>query len=196
MENTEIQSTLVRLATVNKVGHFQGSVMVQQIGNELLLPPDAVELTPPTEDPFTSENFYKLSEDKKSWEVIKKPTTAAECVLFGKVSHTSEDVQDKILRNLYQKLVDQDPEHYTITRGEDLSWKVVAIPEKTEEEKAEEAKLARIAELKQNLADTDYVAAKIAEGAATKEEYADVLAQREAWRKEINELETTESSNV
>ena len=47
----------------------------------------------------------------------------------------------------------------------------------------------RIKELKKNLSKTDYITAKIAEGAATKEEYADVIAQRQAWRDEINELE-------
>lgn len=39
------------------------------------------------------------------------------------------------------------------------------------------------------LKETDYVAAKIAEGAATKEGYAAVLSQRRAWRGEINEAE-------
>ena len=39
------------------------------------------------------------------------------------------------------------------------------------------------------LKETDYVAAKIAEGAATKEEYAAVLSQRSTWRREINEAE-------
>ena len=48
---------------------------------------------------------------------------------------------------------------------------------------------ARIDELKQKLADTDYIACKIAEGAATKEDYADVIAQRQAWREEINTLQ-------
>lgn len=48
----------------------------------------------------------------------------------------------------------------------------------------------RIAELKQMLADTDYVVIKIAEGSATKEDYADVIAQRKAWRAEIRELES------
>lgn len=48
---------------------------------------------------------------------------------------------------------------------------------------------ARIDELKRNLTDTDYVACKIAEGAATREEYADMIAQRQAWRDEINRLE-------
>ena len=36
------------------------------------------------------------------------------------------------------------------------------------------------------LKETDYVAAKIAEGAATPEEYAEVLAERRKARKEIN----------
>ena len=36
------------------------------------------------------------------------------------------------------------------------------------------------------LTSTDYIAAKIAEGKATKEEYADKIAQRQAWRDDIN----------
>ena len=47
----------------------------------------------------------------------------------------------------------------------------------------------KIAELKAKLSATDYVVIKIAEGEATKEEYADVLANRKAWREEIRELE-------
>ena len=33
---------------------------------------------------------------------------------------------------------------------------------------------------------TDYIAAKIAEGKATKTEYADKIAQRQQWRDDIN----------
>lgn len=40
------------------------------------------------------------------------------------------------------------------------------------------------------LRETDYVAAKIAEGAATPEEYAEVLAERRKARKEINDAQT------
>lgn len=47
----------------------------------------------------------------------------------------------------------------------------------------------QIAQLKQQLADTDYTVIKIAEGAATREEYAEIIAQRQVWRAEINELE-------
>ena len=64
---------------------------------------------------------------------------------------------------------------------------------RTDEEKApERAKLAvelEIANLKRKLTETDYISAKIAEGAATKEEYAEKLAERAAWRGRINELE-------
>lgn len=67
---------------------------------------------------------------------------------------------------------------------------------RTAEEKAPEseciAAAQEIAELKTKLAATDYIAAKIAEGAATREEYAEELTERAAWRARINELESTE----
>ena len=46
----------------------------------------------------------------------------------------------------------------------------------------------RIKELKAMLRETDYAVIKIAEGAATVEEYAKLISDREAWRLEINEL--------
>ena len=42
---------------------------------------------------------------------------------------------------------------------------------------------------KQQLQNTDYIACKIAEDAATKDEYADELAERQRLRREIGELE-------
>ena len=64
---------------------------------------------------------------------------------------------------------------------------------RTDEDKApERARISaafEIAVLKKKLADTDYISAKIAEGAATREEYADKLAERAGWRARINELE-------
>lgn len=45
-----------------------------------------------------------------------------------------------------------------------------------------------IFDLKKMLLDTDYIACKIAEGSATREEYADMIAQRQAWRARINTL--------
>ena len=48
-----------------------------------------------------------------------------------------------------------------------------------------------ISELKKKLFDTDYKAIKYAEGLLTDEEYAEAKAQREEWRKRINELEAS-----
>lgn len=68
----------------------------------------------------------------------------------------------------------------------------VPVLRSDEEKSPERAKILavlEIAELKQKLAETDYISAKIAEGAATREEYAEKLAERAAWRARINELE-------
>lgn len=53
----------------------------------------------------------------------------------------------------------------------------------------EQIKAQRITQLKRQLSLTDYAVIKIAEGAATKEEYAELIAQRQQWRQEINSLE-------
>lgn len=53
----------------------------------------------------------------------------------------------------------------------------------------EEIRARKIETLKRKLSDSDYCAAKIAEGSATAEEYAELIARRRAWRAEINELE-------
>lgn len=58
----------------------------------------------------------------------------------------------------------------------------VAVPEA-------ERRAERISQLKRQLSDTDYAVIKIAEGAATPDEYAEVIAQRQEWRAEINQLE-------
>lgn len=52
----------------------------------------------------------------------------------------------------------------------------------------EYSKEKHIQDLKQRLADTDYVVIKIAEGVSTIEDYADIIAQRQEWRTQINEL--------
>ena len=43
-----------------------------------------------------------------------------------------------------------------------------------------------ILDRKTRLAKTDYIAAKIAEGAGTREEYAEQIAWRQQWRDDIN----------
>lgn len=69
---------------------------------------------------------------------------------------------------------------------------VLRLDEEKSHERSRLAATAEIAELKSKLAATDYIAAKIAEGAATREEYAEELGERAAWRARINELESIE----
>lgn len=52
----------------------------------------------------------------------------------------------------------------------------------------------RIAELKQMLADTDYIVIKIAEGVATWEDYPNMKEQRQAWREEINRIQAEQTT--
>ena len=61
-----------------------------------------------------------------------------------------------------------------------------------------EAELAtfEISELKKKLGATDYQAIKYAEGCLTEEEYAEMRAQRQAWRERINELEAVIGGSV
>lgn len=179
-------SEIFNLPRVDEDGYFCGycSCMNDPATGELLLPPQVVNAVAPEED---GKHFYKW--DGSAWAEEAKPTTCEECIAFGVVSHKSQTARNVELRQIYQALVEADSEHYKIARGDDLEWQVESIPEKTAEEKAAEEKAQKIASLKQKLADTDYVAAKIAEGAATKEDYADILAQRAEWREEINALE-------
>jgi hypothetical protein len=75
-------------------------------------------------------------------------------------------------------------------RGEYYEVVETIVPEPT----PEEIKANRIAELKRMLSETDYIVLKIAEGSATKKEYAEKIAQRQAWRTEINDLEAEDST--
>lgn len=61
--------------------------------------------------------------------------------------------------------------------------------EPTEEEVAEQLRLAEIDGLKALLMESDYKALKFAEGWLTAEEYAPIKAERQQWRERINELE-------
>lgn len=88
--------------------------------------------------------------------------------------------------------------------GKDVAW-VVDVPAVEAKEAWDEyedvlrfveftaAELAaqRIEELKANLAATDYKILKLVEGALTVEDISADIAQRAAWRAEINELEKT-----
>lgn len=86
----------------------------------------------------------------------------------------------------YSKVADwcNDNQEYHIESKGDY-YHVVKNAEPTKKELNE----IEVINLKQYLKDTDYIIIKIAEGVATAEEYADVIALRQQSRARINELE-------
>lgn len=130
------------------------------------------------------------------WEYEKLPTSAADFI--GKrISHKSQTEHSRLMRKLLQDFVKADSDHYRVIRGsqeEGLYWSVEKIPEKTQDELDLEEAKQQEQQLLQKLRDTDYVAAKLAEGVATKEEYEEVLSNRAEWREQINGLRATQQA--
>lgn len=154
---------------------------------KFLMPPNCTEVAPA----FEEGNHYQWDEEAQQWNAVPIPKSAAEFVGV-QVSHKSQTLRDQELRSLLQKYVSEDPDHYRVIRGTEdqgLWWGVEEIPQPTEAELEIKAAETEIAQLKSKLNETDYVVAKIAEGVATKDEYADVLENRQACRARINELE-------
>ena len=176
-------------------GYFSCIGRAQKLEDgSVLMPTDATEIKP--DDEKINSHFAKWNRDSGVWEYEVKPTSAADFIGLH-VSHKSQTEHDREMRKLLQDLVKADSEHYKVIRGskeEDLWWGVEKIPEKTQDEKDLEAAKQEEQELQSFLSSTDYVAAKLAEGVATKEEYADVLQQRAEARDRINALRATQET--
>lgn len=151
-------------------------------GDKYLFPECSTQVQPALD----GKHFAKWDPVQNSWVYELIPQTVEDFVGV-RVSHTSQTDRNRFLRELIQKFA-ADSEKYRLCRGsedEGLWWGIELIPEPT----TIELKSRRISELKGNLASTDYVVAKIAEGVATKEDYPEVLSNRQLWRQEINDLE-------
>ena len=133
--------------------------------------------------------WQKYSKDTKSWVAVAIPVCAKDCVNLGQVRHFDQTMHDAECVQLMQTLCEGSTE-YRVARGENLEWFVEAIPQKTQQELELERLRAQLSEAQGNLSRTDYVAAKIAEGVATRDEYSEVLVQRQAWRADVNTLES------
>ena len=85
------------------------------------------------------------------------------------------------------------PDRYSYYAVVDGKFTIKRRTPTVEEVKADETTEInrQIRELKKKLFDTDYKAIKYSEGWLTDEEYAEAKAQREEWRKRINELEAS-----
>ena len=110
----------------------------------------------------------------------------------GKVISFGKDTQP------YIEITEQErkqplPDKYSYYAVVDGKFTIKRRTPTVEEIKADEATEInrQIREIKKKLFDTDYKAIKYSEGWLTDKEYAEVKAQREEWRKRINELEAS-----
>lgn len=102
----------------------------------MFLADDVVE-TPLPEGIDLTKNYVRWTGSE--WVVEKKPTTPAECVALGPVSHQSTTARCNELRKLYEELT-KGSEDYRLERGENLEWIVAKIPQ--EEKDAQQAEAA------------------------------------------------------
>ena len=96
-----------------------------------------------------------------------------------------EEIRELTPEELYQKKISDEFERLKNLPKEEL----VLTEEQIQAELEFATRQKRISELKQKLANYDYIGVKIATGRATKEEYAKEIAQMTEWANEINELE-------
>lgn len=135
-------------------GYFEHELSVQVIDGEALMPPSATLLPPWGDAKPDDKVFYRF--DGESWKSEAKPTCAAECVGVV-ISHTTITPHDEEMRELIRRFAQE--EGYREKRGEDLSWSVEKIPEKTEAEKREEAEKSVRAKRDSLISETDYLLA-------------------------------------
>lgn len=135
-------------------GYFEHELSVQVIDGEALMPPSATLLPPWGDAKPDDKVFYRF--DGESWKSEAKPTCAVECVGVV-ISHTTITPHDEEMRELIRRFAQE--EGYREKRGEDLSWSVEKIPEKTEAEKREEAEKSVRAKRDSLISETDYLLA-------------------------------------
>lgn len=181
-----------------KIFYFDTDGYFQNVGwaqsdkkGKLLMPPNATTVAPELDESY----FYKWDKDQNVWLAEKKPTEASELV-DQIIDHKSQTPHMIELRKIVEALTKDNP-RYRDERGtkeEGYHHKFVYIPEPTKDEKDLEAAKQEEQELQSFLNSTDYVAAKLAEGVATKEEYSDVLQQRAEARDRINVLRASQEA--
>ena len=183
---------------MTKIFYFDADGYFQNIGwaqsdkkGMLLMPPNATTVAPSLDEAY----FYKWDKEQNAWLSEKKPTDASELV-DQVVDHKSQTPHMIELRRIIENLTKDNP-RYRDERGtkeEGYHHKVVYIPEPTQDEKDLDSAKQEEQELQSFLNSTDYVAVKLAEGVATKEEYAEVLQQRAEARDRINVLRASQES--
>lgn len=143
---------------------------------------------------YATENGYTIVEIESTEEEVVETETYYEDTEYEIVVQEKQDAVYDEEGNLVSEAVEEVKEKRTepVEKTRDVSklvkvrqFKIVEMPQPSDED----IKQARINELKAKLSETDYIVIKIAEGEATPEEYSEVLANRKAWREEINKLQ-------
>ena len=132
-------------------GYFEHELSVQVVDGDALMPPSCTLVAPVSTGGMDASKFYRF--DGKTWIDESKPTCAAD--LIGVViSHESQTPHDVEMRSLIQTFARVDG--YREKRGNDLSWSLEKVPEKTDEEKLTKAKQAVRSKRDALLAESDY----------------------------------------
>lgn len=124
-------------------------------------------------------NYIKTTISKADYKVVEP---------LGKkyILHILPEEVDEDNYMCVETMLDHEPSKAEIT---DITADAEAYYAELQRQEDQRAIVAEVKELKQKLADTDYMAIKYAEGWITAEDYAPIKAQRQAWRDRINELE-------
>ena len=128
------------------------AVTAPVMDGNVLMPPSCTLIAPFGDEGEDGSKFYRFTGD--AWAAELKPTCAADLVGVV-VSHHSQTPHDIEMRSLIQKFAQE--EGYREKRGEDLSWSVEKIPEKTPEEKLAETEEEVRSKRDRLIADTDYL---------------------------------------
>ena len=133
-------------------GYFNGVSMCQVVDGQHVMPPSSTLLCPWGESTPDATVFYKFTNG--GWSAEKKPACASDLIGIV-VAHESMTQHDIELRSLIQRL--SDSEGYRQLRGDDLSWSIEKIPEKTKDELRKEAEEYVRAKRDNQLARTDFI---------------------------------------
>lgn len=120
---------LINTYSYDKYGYYSGIVTTQVLDGAALMPPFCIVTAPALKPGY----WYKVNDDDTDWIAEEKPTCAKDCLNLI-VEHADNSHRAVELKKLMQDFCEKDAEHFRVKRGEDLSWTVEAIPEKTFDE--------------------------------------------------------------
>lgn len=120
---------LINTYSYDKYGYYSGIVTTQVLDGAALMPPFCIVTAPELKEDY----FYKINDNEDGWIAEEKPQSAKDCLNLI-VEHADNSHRAVELKKLMQDFCEKDAEHFRVKRGEDLSWTVEAIPEKTFDE--------------------------------------------------------------